>query len=301
MRIKFLAFTIIAMAASSSCTADAGRNPNQDENQRPTIVLPTIPDDLREPTQRAQYLILNYWNNLDLADTSVSHNKELLEQSLVDFLSIIPYSPSEEIAVEGYVNLLKKIKPDKEVYRLITDLTEDYLNNAHSPLKDEDGYLIYLKSLESSGLLSTAEKLRVEDRIKMISKNRPGTQAADFEFLKETGERQKLSGLYSKNKGKLMLIFFDPECEHCDETLNKIINDETLTESLSSGDLEIATIYCGDNKNSWKEKIKTFPSNWINGINDGDVEEEELYYLPSLPSIYLLDSNGMVLEKDLQF
>ena len=50
---------------------------------------PSIPDSLREPHQRAQYLVSHYWDCYDFADTTLLHIQEIAELGFVNFVDLM--------------------------------------------------------------------------------------------------------------------------------------------------------------------------------------------------------------------
>ena len=48
----------------------------------------------------------------------------------------------------------------------------------------------------------------------------------------------------------------------------------------------------------WKSYADTLPEEWTVGYSpEGEIEERELYDIPTIPCIYLLDANGKVAER----
>lgn len=262
-----------------------------------TIELPMIPSDLREPEDRAAYLLLHYWDNLDAGNTGLSHDRKFMEQSFVDYLSVFPFSSSEAIKTQSFTSLLNRVKEDSDAFNIIKYLAEMYLNGHDSPMKSEEIYLLYLGSLASLPELSPIEKARLLDRIEMVSKNRIGSKATDFKFRTPDGMETSLSDVLPFDDRRVILIFFNPSCESCEEVIDRMKNnpDHRLDNA------KIVAIYSGSDHETWMRKVSTFPEDWTAGINDGDIDDDELYYLPQMPTIYILDGNGLVMEKDARF
>lgn len=284
--------------AYSSCA----RSANPDNSGEPsTIEMPAIPSDLRDPNQRADFLISHFWDNLDFKDTVRSHNRALLEQSFVDFLSVLPYASSDSVITNGFSILLDKSFADPYSYRIVTQMAEDYLSDPDSPMISEEQYLCFLNALKDSPNTSEVHKARIADRMEMIGKNRVGTKAADFTFSLLDGSESSLAKSLPSPGTDLMLIFFDPDCESCDEVMSVIKTDTHIGEAVYNGTLKVLAIYSGENFEGWKKKAVSLPSEWTIGYNESEIDEGELYYLPSMPTVYILDSNGIVMQKDLRF
>lgn len=294
---QFLIFTFL-LVLSLSNVKGAGVNSSQ-QKERETIDMPDIPSDLKDPSKRADYLITHFWDKLDFNDRSKTSDAPLMEQSLVNFLSILPYASSENVVKNGFSILFDRAEKDKDTFSMLTRTTTAYLSGHDSPMHSDLLYLIYLDVIKDSPSLTDSERIRIEDRIEMFGKNRQGTKAADFSFKTPDGKTSSLYETLIPGKDTL-LIFFDPECENCEVVMEKIQQNKALNKDLKDGKLRILAIYSGDNEVSWLRKAARLPSSWTVGINDGEIEEEELYFLPVMPTLYLLDGNGIVMEKDLE-
>lgn len=288
-----IAIFLIGNGENRDCLSDL-------DTQHYLIELPEIPSYIQTPMQRADFLVANFWNNLNVNDSLRSQDEILLEQSFVDFLSIIPLATSDSIVDIGFRNLLETSHQNPNIYKKITNFAEIYLNTSDSPMYSEDLYLQYLQALSRSNFISEIQRIRLEDLIEMMGKNRIGSKASDFSFISPEGEFLSLSKLLSPGM-KIMLIFFDPECEQCEVTLEKLRADSNLQKSLTEGHLKVVAIYPGDNEPAWRRKISSLPPEWIFGINQYEIEDNDLYYLPEMPTIYLLDDNGTVLIKEMKF
>lgn len=304
MKLKYFFLILGSIFIITACGAgkaekhnDSGGSDSAVENQ--IIELPAIPSNLTDPDERADYLIIHFWDKADFTDEKLSHDRAKMEQSLVDFYGILPLASSDSVASRGFEILLNKSFADEYALKVVTETTEDYLANPNSPMLSEDLYIIYLKAVLNTDKISDAQRARLEDRLEMVSKNRTGTRATDFSFEMPDGKYSTLFSSLPEN-GDLMLIFFDPECETCEEILGKIKSDNQIAASIEEGTLSVLAVYSGDNMTAWRRKAATLPENWTVGINESQIEDEELYYLPAMPTIYILDNEGVVRGKDVQ-
>ena len=102
-----------------------------------------------------------------------------------------------------------------------------------------------------------------------MTKNLPGTIAADFAYTDEDDVTRRM---YDVKSPLTLLVFFDPYCEHCEKMLPQI-KDQTSKVPAEA----MAVVYVNTN---------------------GNDDVEKAYYLPALPSLYLLDAEKRVLIKD---
>lgn len=278
----------------------AGAVPLSNSAESATIEMPAIPSSLTSPGERADFLICHFWDNMKPGDLSLPKDQPILEQSFADFLSILPYATSDSIVSEGFSNLLDKVREQKELGNQFSKLAETYLYSFDSPFFSETSYIAFLNAKASLDA-TDVERLRLLDEIEQINKNMVGKEAADFSFTLLDGSQSSLRESLPKEGGEMMLIFFDPECEQCEEVMGRIMKHDELTKAIDAGKLNILAVYSGDNERSWKKKAQSLPASWTIGINSGEIDDEELYYLPSMPTIYLLDSQGRVKQKNIWF
>lgn len=295
--MKYLLF-VFAVIFTSLLLNTFTVNASSLEEEPETIDMPSIPKTITNPRERADYLIIHYWDQLDFEDVLQTRNQRLMEQSFVNFLSVFPFATSDSIISYGFDILLNRAKIDNQTFNMLTELAEDYLFDSESPMRSESHYISYLTALARFNDLPEIQKARIDDRLEMISKNRQGSRATDFRFSKINGEESTLYKNLPDAGSRLILIFFDPECGNCDEILERLESSETISYLIKEGKLNILAIYAGDNYSAWERKASLLPNEWTVGINEKEIDDGDLYFLPVMPTIYILDSKGLVMEKD---
>lgn len=292
---------LLGLVALTSCAKAANSTSSQlAQEETESVELPEIPSDLRLPEERADYLIRHYWDKMDFTDTVKALNVAFMEQSFVNFLSALPYASSEETIKDGFSILLRKASVEPKVYEFVTVTAEDYLYNPNSPMLSEDQYILYLTAL-SEQPISESQLARVEDRLETVSKNRTGSKATDFSYLMPNGAKSTLYNTLPSEGTDLMLIFFDPECENCEEILGRLQNDDQITTAIKDGKMKVLAIYAGDRIDAWRRKALSLPETWTVGINQYEIDDNDLYYLPGMPTIYILNWDGRVKAKDVRY
>lgn len=138
-------------------------------------------------------------------------------------------------------------------------------------------------------------KERGAGRLKIALLNRPGSIATDFHYLTSRGERLSLHELKSECT---LLVFYDPECPHCSDILKILARDKRVNFAISAGHLKILAVYAEGHRDVWERTKGDMPQNWIVGYDLTGVLDNNLYDLPAMPILYLLDSEKRVLLKD---
>ena len=262
------------------------------------LALPQVPATLRTPPARAAYIIGHFWDALDFADTLRSHDVRFMEQNFANYVSLFPIADTAALA-PAVATLVGRAQSDAGALSLLAETAEKYLYEQDSPLFNEEYYLLFADAFAEAPLRDY-ERIRIEARRTAMRKNRVGTIAADFVFETVAGGRMRLSEAVGAHH-RTLLLFYDPECAHCMETVSELSSMEALNEALADGGMCVVAVYSGMDVMSrvtWRRTLDRLPSAWIVGYDDGTVYTEDLYVLRSLPALYLLDSSGRVLLKD---
>ena len=253
--------------------------------------LPDVPKTLKGPEVRANYLALHYWDNIDFKDNSLIGNKDVVEQGFSNFISIMPYVGEKEAA---FGMLGSKLVANTRMLQYFLAVGMKYLAEPLSPVYDEELYIMFLKGIVSQEGISERDYEEVAFELEMARKNRIGTKAADFAFLRRDGKQGKLS----KVKAEYILLFFgDPECDVCIEVKENLKSSTVLNSFVENGRLKILSVCVEGNTDAWKQT--SLPHAWIDACDDKQVIYSELLYdIPGLPVLYLLDNEHNVVMKN---
>lgn len=244
--------------------------------------------------QKDSILIERFWDTYDFTDTIRLSSSATTERMLVDYLSQLS-ELTEERACENIRRLVLKTKVNKVVNRWFLQRLEHHLYEPDSSLRNDSYYISVLEEVLTSGHLDGMMRIRPLYQLKMLKKNRIGIKAADFTFILSTGEFQKLWDISAKYT---LLLFYDPDCIYCRQSMmelseSSVINSFLQHSGLSLSQLALVTICTEGEMDAWKEYQQS------HGYDVRKVlTEKELYFLRSLPSIYLLGEDKQVLLKE---
>lgn len=250
--------------------------------------------------QKDNILIEHFWDTYDFTDTVRVNRLKVTEKILVDYLIQLSRQ-TEEKACESVRKLVAKSKADDSVNRWLLQRLEHHLYEPDSPLRNDNYYISVLEEALISGHLNGMMRVRPLYQLKMLKKNRVGDIAADFSFTLPAGEVQNLWDISTEYT---LLLFYDPDCMHCRNDIQQLSDSPAINTLLqhcesASPQLALVAICTESDKDMWREYQKTLPSTWINGYDAKRVLiEKELYFLRSLPSIYLLGEGKQVLLKE---
>lgn len=259
------------------------------------LALPVLPGDMTDPVNRADYLLAHFWDAMDFTDSSRGRDREFMEQNLVNFFSVMPHA-SADGRQAGVDHLMQMASVDVDVYKLIMELAEHYLYEYGSPMRDEEMFIPFLDVAVDSPVLSESERIRPRYLLEEALRNRVGTVSADFDMKLRGGATV---GMHKFTSGKpTLLMFYDPECDHCAETIEMLRTDNALNRLLGEGRLNVLAVYpFGEEEYVWlNDPMVKIPTGWADAI--ADLSEVDLYSFPEMPVLYLLDGSGKVLLKN---
>lgn len=286
--MKFLRYIFLTFTAFFCVWTSA-------QNLADDIPLPSVPADIRVPQDRADYIICHFWDN---ADTLSLYPRSTVEQAFANFISVFPHA-SDSAAVRAMRNLVDKASEAAQSAQLISEIADTYLYDEESPVFSEDLYIVFLKEFIDSQNIEDIEKIRPRSRLDDCMKNRPGDPASDFAFVTRDGlETNLLDQIDTADDASTLLIFYDPDCAHCRVTLNRIISDPDLARRAADKSLKIIAVYSGDDRQLWEETASQLPESWTVGYDDGTLQENDIYIIRSLPSLYLISPSKQIITKN---
>lgn len=300
--LLFVMLSVVTLLACS-CRRDGKGQAGKMQNEAVTdtlpgcvheLPLPEVPPSLTAPEERAAYIIAHFWDGMNFSDTLRSRNRAFMEQSFVNYISLFPHVRKETLP-DNIRNLLEKAAADPAGFRMLNDIAEHYLDDPNSPMRNEGYYILFLEELLRLPGLSEYDRIRPASRLETARKNRPGTVAADFSYTDRNGNRRTMHATRGK---RLLLLFYDPACSHCSEILDGLRESAIISNLIKDKELTVLAVYTEGDRNLWNETKAFLPQEWTVAIDESRIVERELYSLPAMPVIYLLNRNKIVILKD---
>ena len=259
----FILLACMLIQAQEQAQAQTKAQAQTQSQPQQSLPYPALPDTLRSVEQRAGYLSEHYWDNYNFADTLMLKSEEVTEQGFVNFIDILGrFSPA--IAQKGIAGFTQRAFKNTAAKERFESLIEHYFENPQSPLRNDRVYLLFLEEMKNSPCFDEVEKERLAFKIKTTNKNLPGDIAINFNFKDENGKSHQLSDYRDQ---KVILYFYDPDCENCHKV------SAWLKQQTIPADIKV---------------LKIIADNPISHI----------YSLRAMPTIFLLDKGNLVVLKD---
>ena len=291
---------VLSLLGCCCCKPDGQRVKVQDVAAVPQsgFTRPIAPAVLTGEAERAGYLVLHWWDRFSFEDTTLIHRPDVAEQAFADFLATLQLAGEEQVAgaVKRFLSGAER-EATGRMYEYFLGLSEHYLYEPNSPMRNEDAYLHFLRYILNDSTSDETKRIRPASQLEEIGKNRLGAIAADFAYTQADGRQGRLHGIASDYT---LLLFHSPDCGECDRVKAVLKSSSTVARLISGGRLQILFLYPFEDMAEWEKGRSGIPSAWINArdASEGFRIKEELYSIRSAPSIYLLDREKRVLLKD---
>lgn len=290
---------IAALTAMVSCGPRAAKKASVPQNRPfPRVEAPVMMENM---DQRVEYIVLHFWDAFTKVDQPTDSltiggvKKDDVETQMGVFATLLQQVPMP-VGQKAMQVLYNNLEAAPGMFDAMAELTRQYFFDPNSPVRNEALYLPFVKALSASPLVPDSSKPGYAWDARLCSLNLPGSVAADFRFTDTSGRTRTL---HSVKAEYTLLIFGNPDCTACRELVENMASIPEIVALEASGRLKVVDIYIDQEIDLWKERMATYPKNWINGYDpDYIIRQDLIYDVRAVPSIYLLSSDKTVLLKD---
>jgi len=278
-----------------SCQSGETSNTEIISSNDSVFQIPVAPEHLTQKSEKINYIFEHFWDNFDFSDTSKIFNPDYGEQAVVDYIGYFPLVSMNQI--DSSVNaLFNQVKNDQKSFVYFKEVFDNYLANPNSPVNSDLFYEPVVKYMISSENLDENERIKYKTLLPILQKNKPGSVASDFNFVNADGKTSNLNAIKAPFT---FLMFYEPGCSQCEQTIASLKNSTAFNSVIDQGGLEVLAIYPDGNRQIWEDYKGNIPSNWLNGIDlDQTILSQGIYQIKATPTIYLLDRDKKVILKD---
>lgn len=279
-------------------TVDTTRLETIDTQSYPMV---EIPETIQEPLERGHYALEHFFDRWPAAAMEQVVDATAMEQGIVDYLSIYSSMPAGSVSQEDLLRPLQLTRGNalSEALRLYTK----YLYERESPLKDHARYIQALQWAINSPQVEYVDQVIYKDMLSLVSQNQVGTPASDFAMTialpAEEGYSFADTTLYALRSMPKVIIFYTPGCDRCTHLLEEVSHDEVLLRASQGGRVQILYVSLVYDRKEWLEELPSLPSFGTPAFNaDMRLLDESLYDLAITPTIYIISSDGKVLQRE---
>lgn len=253
---------------------------------------PTLPNGRPDSTFPYRYYKAHYWDHVDLTDSRLLRSPVFAHRLKRYFDEVIPKIPdSINVAAD---RLIARARSDSEMYRYLVW----WITYTHETSKIMGMDAVFVHMTEkyylngSAWWVDSVTLYKMMDRARRIAPNLIGNTAPELALRDTSGRLHVLSKIPARFT---ILVFYDPDCGHCQKEIPKI--KEAYQRWKDKGvavyavDIEVDT-------EKWKKYIRQNQLDWIN-VSDPYHQSNfrQLYDVYSTPVIYILDEQKKIRAK----
>lgn len=161
-------------------------------------------------------------------------------------------------------------------------------------MRDEEYYILFLEGLLRLPALPEAERIRPAYKLEMARRT-VRTTATDFSLYRPPRQPPHAARHAGQAppapvlRPRLFPLLADSRRLHTSEVIAGLIANKELS---------VLAVYTEGDRRLWNDTKASLPREWSVAIDESRIVERELYALPAMPVIYLLDGQKTVLLKD---
>ena len=255
---------------------------------------PKLPGGGTDSTFAYRYYKAHFFDNVDFSDerllrTPVFHGK--ISQYIKDLTLQMPDSVNKEADY-----LVEKSKANKEVFKyMVWWITNTYET---SNIMGMDAVFVHMAKTyynkDQAYWVDSTNLFKIQDRARTLEPILVG-KPAPYLILQDTSDQWR--SMYDIKTKYTVLVFWDPDCGHCQKALPKLIK---WYEQVKTYGIEVYAACTEVEEAKWKKYIREKKLTWIN-VADIHLHNNfrHEYDITSTPQIFVLDANKKIIAKRL--
>ncbi len=254
----------------------------------PLFKVPDVPPEYEDLNHRSNYLMTNYWRNMDFSQKSVDQYR--LNEAVYVYLVPMQWA-SVDITDKSMDELLKKLKKNPGLLLQFVKAMEETCYGERARIAADRIYLRAIDVMLANKKINELRKTRYRLQRTRIANSLEGDKLPSFDYTDRYGVAKKFDAA-----GKPSIVVFGyPDCDDCHiVTLNLSANSAT-TEAIGQGRLGMYYIIPDADDETWRNAVVDYPAQWEIGAAS---ELEDIIDIRRRPSIFLLDAEGRIAAKN---
>jgi hypothetical protein len=271
----------------------------QDEAETPerTVVevaslfeYPVAPDSLPDIASRSNYVIEQFWKDFDFNQTSVA--QIALNHAMGVYTTAMRWA-DQTVVDKSLDSLFKNLSKNTTLTYQFTKAAEVSIYDPTAPVWIDEVYIKFLNTMLSNKKISDVRKAKYKAQLVTLKNSLKGQKLQPFTY--QTVEKK--TNRFETIAPFTLLEFGSPSCADCRLAKLKLETNSEISDLLEQGKLDIYFIVPdADSEDGWEYSLLNYPYNWRVGVGEA---LDEVYDIRTSPTLYLLDSNGVILEKNL--
>lgn len=279
---KIILFSLIAIASIIQVGAQTPQRYFQ---------YPEPPENLENLSDRTAFLVEHFWEKCNLKSAFSSRAK--MAEAFGDYVSFMPYADTTIVcqSVRKLIKDVKKASPSN--MQTLIEMAEGILYSDTAAYPIDPVYLIFANAGATSKEVSKEARERFALQASQLGASAVGNTLPDITITTSNGGKQKLNDITSSY---ILIVFDDPEDPENMMARVRLSADYNLNKLIERGDMTVISLYPGEADKEWKERVSTYPSNWVVAASP---ESAKYFDRRIKPTIYYANKEHKILSKSL--
>lgn len=259
--------------------------------------IPTLPNGRKDSVFVYRYVKQHFWDGTDFTDDRLLRTPVFYNKLKKYYDQVLVQTPDTIIKETDF--LINKSRPNHEMFKYMVWFTTNHYEN--SEIMGFDRIFVHvIDTYYITGQADWVNKTVLESIIKKAMKLKPlliGEKAPNMIMMDTNGQ---LISMHSIQARILILLFWDPDCGHCEQEIPKL--KEFYEMNKEKYGLEVFAVCSDSSMAKWKKGITKKSTPWINvdGPRTLTGNYHDQYDITTTPIIYLLNERKEIIAKQLR-
>lgn len=288
---KILLLLSLIVAVPSLVAVAQDNSTEQYETPKTLFKYPQAPDTMSSYQERANYIVIRFWNNLDLSKPI--KDEAAFEEAFIDYVEFFKLA-HKTVVINSIRDFMNKAQSNKANFLLAGQVAERNLYSTEARFVSDEAYIPFLEMILSSKLLKKEEKMHYKDQMEKINRNVIGAICPELDVKTVDGESVKLSSLLGD---KFTAIFFnDGDCTDCMIDRLRLSTNVGVNNLIAAGELKVVCIVPKAYSKTLAEEVKGWADNWVIVASD---KVAEVFDLRMSPTLFFYDKDKKLTDKNI--
>lgn len=280
--IHRILFALIAVAATIiPATAQSSSDP--------LFPLPEVPDELTTLQDRTGYLLEHYWDRCNFKQALSSKAK--FAKSFDTYVDLMK-AGSRHAVMRSIYKLLGTLEKQPKELLFIAQQAEAIMYSDTATFRSDEAYIPFARAIADNKKIDRDIKEHYAAHARILAGSAKGMDAPVLQYTDTLGASHTLAA----DTAQYVILFFnDPRDVDSMISRGRIAANPTAAELVKRGLIRIAAITPSQPDAEWKTLASRYPEGWIVGTAP---DAASLYDLRNFPTIYVLDKDLHIVDKD---
>ena len=260
---------------------------SQDEAPKTPFAYPVAPDTCSTLESRCNYICQHFWDNYDISKPIASDEDFL--RAFRDYIEFFQYA-HRNVVLSSIADLMNKARSNTPNLLKVGKAAELSLFFPTAVYYSDEVYVEFAKALASNNSLKKEVRTYYADQLSRINSCQEQKPLADIDLVMPDGSKQKLSAM-SDTTTTVMFFYADGVDSSIGRT--RLSADANLESLIDEGLVRVISVYLGKYQPGFADAM---PAKWVNVCSE---QALETYDFRALPCCYIVDSNQVLLTKNL--